>query len=164
MSNDGLAGAADATDNQTRVRRMPIAILIVDDDLTFRKTVRQLLERAPEVSVVGEATDGEEALQLVQELQPDVVLIDISMPRLDGLEAARRIKAQHPEIKVIVLTVHQEEVYRKTAYEYGADAFLIKKTAGVQILPTIIGFWCPPSVDSGLSAFLPAPTWPGISA
>jgi two-component system response regulator NreC len=118
---------------------MPIATLIVDDDLTFRKTVRQLLERAPEVSVVGEATDGEEAVQLAQELRPDVVLMDISMPRLDGLEATRRIKIQRPEMKVIVLTVHQEEAYRKTACEYGADAFLTKKTVGVQLLPTIIG-------------------------
>lgn len=119
---------------------MPIATLIVDDDLAFRKAVRQLLERAPEVSVVGEATDGEEALQLAQELRPDVVLMDISMPRLDGLEATRRIKAERPEMKVIVLTVHQEEAYRKTACECGADAFLTKKTVGSQLLPTIIGF------------------------
>lgn len=118
---------------------MPITTLIVDDDLAFRRAVRQLLERAPEVSVVGEATDGEEALQLAQTLQPDVVLMDITMPRMDGLEAARRIKAERPEVKVIVLTVHQEEVYRKMAYERGVDAFLTKKTVGTQLLPTIVG-------------------------
>ncbi|MBI2884306.1 MAG: response regulator transcription factor [Candidatus Methylomirabilis oxyfera] len=128
-----------AIDDQTRVYSMPIATLIVDDDLSFRKAVRALLEQAPEVSVVGEATDGEEALQLAQELRPDEVLMDITMPRLSGLEATRRIKAERPETKVIVLTVYQDEVYRKTAYESGADAFLTKKTVGTQLLPTIIG-------------------------
>lgn len=119
---------------------MPIATLIVDDDRLFRQAVRQLLELESEISVVGEAGDGEEALQLAQELQPDVVLMDITMPRLSGLEATRRIKAERPETKVIVLTVHQEEIYRTTAGECGADAFLTKKNVGTQLLPTIIGF------------------------
>lgn len=128
------------TDNRTPVSRIPIATLIVDDDRLFRQAVRQLLEQAPEVSVVGEANDGEEAIQLAQELQPDLVLMDISMPRLNGLEATRRIKVERPETKVIVLTVHQDEVYHKAASECGADAFLTKKTVGSQLLPTIIGF------------------------
>lgn len=118
---------------------MPITALIVDDDLAFRRAVKQLLESAPEVRVVGEATDGEEAIRLAQELRPDVVLMDITMPHLDGLEATVRIKAKRPEVKVIVLTVHNEEVYRKTAYERGADAFLAKKTVGAQLLSTIVG-------------------------
>src|SRR5574337_680659 len=103
----GPWGGSVTTDDSIRVSKMPIATLIVDDDVTFRKAVRQLLERAPEVSVIGEATNGEEALQLAQELRPDVVLMDITMPHLGGLEATRRIKAERPETKVVVLTVHQ---------------------------------------------------------
>jgi DNA-binding NarL/FixJ family response regulator len=127
------------TDNRTQVSQMPINTLIADDDYLFRITVRRLLEQAPEVSVVGEANDGEEAIQLAQELQPDLVLMDISMPRLDGLEATRRIKAERPNTKVIILTVHQEEAYRKAAGECRADAFLTKKTVGSQLLPAIMG-------------------------
>lgn len=140
MRYDGPVEGASATDDHSqRACRMPITTLIVDDDLAFRRAVKQLLESVPEVSVVGGATDGEEAIRLTQELRPDLVLMDITMPRMDGLEATQRIKAEQPEVKVIVLTVHQEEVYRKTAYERGADAFLTKKTVGTQLLPTIVG-------------------------
>ncbi len=77
--------------------------------------------------MVGEAGDGEEAVRLARDLRPDVVLMDIGMPGLDGLEATRRIKADRPEARVIILTVHGEEAYRRAAGESGADAFLPKK-------------------------------------
>lgn len=133
------AGCTVTTGNQTPIAGIPIATLIVDDDRLFRQAVRQLLEQAPEIRVVGEATDGEEAIRLTQELRPDLVLMDITMPRMDGLEATRRIKAERPDVKVIILTVHQEEAYRTTACERGADAFLTKKTVGTQLLPAITG-------------------------
>lgn len=116
---------------------MPATILIVDDDQGFREMVKRLLEREPGVSVVGEAGDGEEAVRLARELQPDVILMDIAMPRVDGLEATRRIKAERPEAKVIILTIHNEEAYRRAAAESGADVFLPKKTLMADLLPTI---------------------------
>lgn len=116
---------------------MPVTILIVDDDQGFREMVKRLLEREPEVSVVGEAGDGEEAVQRARELRPDVILMDIAMPRVDGLEATRRIKAERPETKVLILTIHNEEAYRRAAQESGADVFLPKKTLMADLLPAI---------------------------
>src|SRR6266508_4244902 len=115
---------------------MPVTILISDDNQVFRGEMKRLLERTQEVCV-AEAEDGEEALRLAQELRPEVVLMDIVMPRMDGLEATRRIKAAQPETKVIILTIHDEEPYRKAAHESGADAFLLKETAAAELIPTI---------------------------
>ncbi|HKZ85783.1 MAG TPA: response regulator transcription factor [Anaerolineae bacterium] len=114
-------------------------ILIVDDDQGFRRVVKRLLEAERELSVVGEAGDGEEAVRLARELRSDVVLMDIAMPRLDGLEATRRIKAEQSDAKVIILTIHGEEGYRRAAGASGADAFLLKKTLLTELLPTIRG-------------------------
>ncbi len=110
-----------------RRRMVPITILVADDDRGFRKLVKRLLEGKRRVTVVGEAEDGEEAVRLAGELHPDIILMDITMPGTDGLEATKRIKAQHPEEKVIVLTVHDEEAYRRAAAQSGADGFLTKK-------------------------------------
>ena len=115
---------------------MSVTILIADDNDVFRGEIKRLLEGEPEVTV-AEAEDGEEALRLTQELRPEVVLMDIVMPRIDGLEATRRIKAVQPETKVIILTIHDEELYRKAARESSADAFLLKETVMAELIPTI---------------------------
>ena len=115
---------------------MPVTILIADDNDVFREGLKRLLERTLEVCVV-EAGDGEEALRLAQELRPEVVLMDIVMPRMDGLEATRRIKAVQPETKVIILTVYDEEPYREAARESSADAFLLKQNVMAELIPTI---------------------------
>ena len=115
---------------------MSVTILIADDNQVFRAEMKRLLGGEPQVTV-AEAGDGEGALRLAQELRPEVVLMDIVMPRMDGLEATRRIKAVQPETKVIILTIHDEEPYRKAARESGADAFLLKKTVMAEIIPTL---------------------------
>jgi DNA-binding NarL/FixJ family response regulator len=87
---------------------------------------------------VGEAGDGEEALRLAETLHPDVVLMDLAMPRMSGLEITRRLKSRWPNVAVVMITVHDDEVYRRTALAAGAAAFLVKKTLGVDLWPTLL--------------------------
>jgi DNA-binding NarL/FixJ family response regulator len=107
---------------------MSVTVLLVDDDAGFRRAVRRLSEKEKDFRLVGEAEDGEEALQLDHELRPEIIFMDLTMPRLNGLEATRRIKARRPDVKIIILTVHEEEAYRKAATESGADGFVLKKS------------------------------------
>jgi DNA-binding NarL/FixJ family response regulator len=115
-----------------------IRLLLVDDDAGFRSTLRQLLEQRVEAQVLGEAGSGEEAIRLTNELRPDVVLMDLAMPRMNGLEATRQLKARWPDLAVVILTVHDEDVYRRTAFAAGATAFLQKKMLGVDLWPTLV--------------------------
>jgi DNA-binding NarL/FixJ family response regulator len=114
-----------------------LSLLIADDDPGFRGVVRRMLERETGARIVGEAADGEEAVRLARALRPGVILIDIAMPRLNGLEALRRTKAEMPDTKIIVVTVHAEEAYRRAALEHGADAFILKKALGVELVPAL---------------------------
>ena len=116
---------------------MEIRLFLVDDDTGFRETLRQLLSQRKEAIILGEAGDGEEALRLTRTLRPDVVLMDLAMPRMNGLEATRRLKARWSDVAVIILTVHDDEAYRRTALAAGAEAFLVKKTLGVDLWPTL---------------------------
>ena len=116
---------------------MGATILIVDDNLRLRAIMRGIAAQEPDLHVVGEAEDGAEAIRLAQELQPDIVLLDLAMPRVNGLEALQRIKGERPETKVIIVTVHAEDAYRRAAEDGGADAFLLKKTLVTVLLPTI---------------------------
>ncbi len=116
---------------------MSTTILTADDDQRFQAIVRHCLEENPDLSLVGQATDGEQAVRLARELQPDVVLMDISMPGMNGLEATRQIKSRQPRTKVVIVTLHDEEAYRMAATENGADSFLCKKTLLTTLLPTI---------------------------
>ncbi len=118
-------------------------VLLVDDDAQFRATLRQVLSARPELVVVGEAADGGEAIRRAVELQPDVVLMDLAMPGINGLEATRQVKARGAAARVIVLTVHNEEAYRRAALTAGADAVLEKRRLGVDLLPALAA---PPAV------------------
>jgi DNA-binding NarL/FixJ family response regulator len=114
-----------------------LSLLIADDDPGFRKLVRRLLETERDAVVVGEAGDGEEAVRLAQEFRPDVILMDITMPRVGGLEAIERAKAERPDTKIVVVTVHGEDAYRKAAADRGADAFVLKKKISTELLLAI---------------------------
>lgn len=104
----------------------PLRILLVDDHLLFRKGLIRLLDAQPDFDVVGEAQDGLEAIEKTRQLRPEVVLMDIRMPNCDGLEATRRIKAQMPDVKVVMLTVSDNEQDLARAVQYGADGYLLK--------------------------------------
>ncbi len=126
-------------------------LLIVDDNPVVRELVKRLVQADPEMNVVAEAGDGEEAVRLARELSPDVVLMDLSMPRLDGIQATQRIKADRPQAKVVILTVHADEAYRRAALASGADGFLSKKTLAAGLVPTLkaMGPDRPPDGPSG---------------
>ena len=116
---------------------MPIRILLVDDDQAFRTVLRRLLEKERGFNVVGEAGDGLEALEQIRVLSPDIILMDLAMPRLNGLEATRTIKTERPGSTVVILTQHQEPAYQRAAAQSGADAFLPKTTRLADLLTTI---------------------------
>lgn len=117
---------------------MAITVLIVDDDEQFRRVVNDLLKARPEVNVVGEAGDGVAACRLAGSLRSDIVLMDLAMPHMNGLQATRRIKADRPDTKVIIVSLYGEENgYQKAAEESGADALLSKRSLALTLLPTI---------------------------
>ena len=103
-----------------------IRVLIADDHTIVRSGLRLLLEAEPDLEVVAEAVDGDDALVLVESLHPDVVLMDIAMPGIDGLQATRVIKERWPQIQVLVLTMHRQEEYFFEMLKAGASGYLLK--------------------------------------
>lgn len=103
-----------------------IRVLIVDDHTIVRTGLRLLLEAEADVTVVGEALDGHEAIKMVEVHHPDVVLMDIAMPGMDGLEATRQIKARWPEVKVLILTMHRSDEYFFEVLKAGASGYILK--------------------------------------
>jgi DNA-binding NarL/FixJ family response regulator len=105
---------------------MTVRVVLVDDEAMVRVGLRMVLSSEPDIEVVGEAQDGGEAVDVVAATDPDVVLMDIRMPRVDGLEGARRVLQAHPEVRVIVLTTFDEDDYVESALRHGVSGFLLK--------------------------------------
>ena len=103
-----------------------INLILADDHALVRAGTRQLLERQPDLRVVGEAADGEEAVRLAKELKPHLVVMDVRMPRMSGVEATRRIKQEVPEVAVLVLTAHDDDEYVFALLQAGANGYLLK--------------------------------------
>jgi DNA-binding NarL/FixJ family response regulator len=105
-----------------------ISTVIADDHALVREGIRSLLERAGDVEVVGEASDGEQAVRLVRELKPDLLLIDLSMPRLNGIEALQRLREENSTTRVLVISMHKDESIVLRALRAGAKSYLLKES------------------------------------
>jgi len=130
----------------------PISILLVDDHPLVRAGIRTLLEKLPEVVVTGEATDGREALRMIREHPPNIVLMDIAMPGLNGLDATKRISAEFPGVLVVVLSMYTDQEYVRQAVEAGAAGYLVKGSAAAELEDAIT------TVARGEKYFTPAVT------
>jgi DNA-binding NarL/FixJ family response regulator len=121
----------------TRVKRVT-TVVVVDDDPDYLWLVRVILEmRGERITIVGEAASGEEALAVVLRERPDVVIADLMMPRLNGLELTRRIKQDRPQTKILLMSAYTEDPYRRIASVSGADGFVNKHLIHTGLLPAI---------------------------
>ena len=114
-----------------------IRVFVADDHLILREGIRSLLKKVPDIEVVGEASDGGEAVTKVEQLVPDVVLMDITMPVLNGLEATRQIKQKNPQVKVLILTMHETGQYLSEMLQTGASGYVVKTTSTSELISAI---------------------------
>ena len=116
---------------------MAISVLIADDHGVLRAGLRALLNSEPEMEVVGEAADGEQTLRLAEELHPDVVLMDLKMPRGDGIYTTRHLKELLPEVNVLILTVHEDDSLLREAIQCGAAGYILKRAVESELITAI---------------------------
>jgi DNA-binding NarL/FixJ family response regulator len=114
-----------------------IRIFIADDHEIVRRGLRATLEAEPDVELIGEASNGREAVTRVNELQPDIVVMDVGMPELNGLEATRQIRAVSPSVRVLILTVHESEQVVREVLDAGAQGYLLKSDAGRDLVHAV---------------------------
>jgi len=118
--------------NKPRIR-----ILLADDHQVFREGLRLVLERIPDIEIVSEASDGEEAVSQTAALAPEIVLMDITMPGLNGLEAAKQITRTHPGVKILLLSVHESDEYLAEMLNIGLAGYILKTASGREVISAI---------------------------
>jgi DNA-binding NarL/FixJ family response regulator len=116
----------------------PVRVLLVDDQALFREALSTLLEVRPEIEVVGEAGDGDVALRRTADLRPDVVLMDLHMPVLDGIAATRRLRVEHPDVRVLALTTFDDDEDVFAALRAGAVGYLLKDVSGDRLVEALL--------------------------
>ncbi len=129
-----------------------LRIILADDHAVLREGLALLIQRQPDLKVIAQAGDGEQLLDLVRRHRPDLVIVDLSMPRLNGLEATRRLKAEFPQVRVVILTMHEDTGYLTGLIRAGADGFMLKRSAAERLIEGIR------SVANGQTWFDPALT------
>lgn len=116
---------------------LPYRIVLADDHVMFRQGIKRIIEETEGLEVVGEANDGFELLELLKKLEPDMVLLDISMPNMRGIEATREIKSLYPNVKVLILTMHRRKEYLYDAIAAGAQGYLLKEDSDVELFSAV---------------------------
>jgi DNA-binding NarL/FixJ family response regulator len=116
---------------------MSTKIVVVDEHKILREGLSTLIAKQPDMEIIGEATDGREALQLVEKLTPDLILMDVTMPNLNGIEATRKIKSKNPDIEIIALSLHSDRRYVLGMIDAGASGYLLKECAFEELVRAI---------------------------
>lgn len=139
---------------------MKIRVLLADDHAIVRAGLRMILAAEPDMTIVGEVADGDNALRMTEETHPDVVVMDISMPGMSGLDGVRRVKESVPDTQVVVLTMHEDQRYFFQALEAGASGYVIKGAAPIELLTAIRAvrkgeaYFCPSLAKQMLNDYL----------
>jgi len=115
----------------------PYTIILADDHVLFRQGVKKIIEEVDDLQVVGEANDGLELLEILKRNQPDLIILDISMPNLRGLEAAREIRTLYPHVRILLLTMHKKKEFLQEGVEADVDGFLVKEDADTELLQAV---------------------------
>src|SRR3974390_2637112 len=130
-------------------------VLIVDDHAFIRRGVQSILQSFPEWELCGEASDGSEAIELVDKLHPVLILMDVTMPKLNGIEATQLIRNNHPRVKIVLLTLHESPEILRSGFRAGANGYLLKADAEEELMKAMRavmggGSYISPKIDSGV--------------